>query len=167
MYFLWFLLISGKQIWGRRVRVQHPGSGAAYKFLSRLKQICECQVWTTLYTLHSQFIDSMSTNSMFQLVRLLTCSGAVPVLRLLPGWPAAEECHAANLPQPSRPVGGLDKNSWEKLNTFYRNTNPVFRNRRLVPIADFLTAEMIKNELERANHFGRSQDGPGDVEIEP
>ena len=167
MYFLWFLLISGKQIWGRRVRVQHPGSGAAYKFLSRLKQICECQVWTTLYTLHSQFIDSMSTNSMFQLARLLTCSGAVPVLRLLPGWPAAEECHAANLPQPSRPVGGLDKNSWEKLNTFYRNTNPVFRNRRLVPIADFLTAEMIKNELERANHLGRSQDGRGGVEIEP
>ena len=54
-----------------------------------------------------------------------------------------------------RPVGGLDKNSWEKLDTFYRNTNPVFKNRRLGLIADFLTAEMIKNELERANHFGK------------
>ena len=42
------------------------------QFLSRLKQICECQVWSTLYTLHSQFIDSMSNNSMFQLARLLT-----------------------------------------------------------------------------------------------
>ena len=115
MYFLWFLLISGKQIWGRRVRVQHPGSGAAYKFLSRLKQICECQVWTTLYTLHSQFIDSMSTNSMFQLARLLTCSGAVPVLRLLPGWPAGR----SSTPSTGILIPCSETGGWCLLQTFW------------------------------------------------
>ena len=47
------------------------------------------------------------------------------------------------------------KVSGELLRADKNVSNPVFKNRRLGLIADFLTAEIIKNELERANHFGK------------
>ena len=49
----------------------------------------------------------------------------------------------------ARALTSLDETSWKKLDNFYRNSNPVFRNRRLVPILDLPTAEMIENEFER------------------
>ena len=49
----------------------------------------------------------------------------------------------------ARALASLDEASWEKLDTFYRNSNPVFRNRRLGPIVDFPTSEMIENEFGR------------------
>ena len=49
----------------------------------------------------------------------------------------------------ARALKSLDETSWKMLDNFYRNSNPVFRNRRLVPILDLPTAEVIENEFER------------------
>ena len=109
------------------------------------------------YTLLSQFIDMLSNISMFQLTRLLTLKNVAELFQFSVYYLADQLQRSAmqficlNLPAllEARALTSLDETSWEKLDTFYRNTNQVFRNRRLGPITDFPTAEMIENEFER------------------
>ena len=46
----------------------------------------------------------------------------------------------------SRTLEILDDVSWDKLDEFYRNSNPVFRNRRLTPLLDHPRSEDIETE---------------------
>ena len=94
---------------------------------------------------------------MFQLTRLLTLKNVAELFQFSVYYLADQLQRSAmqficlNLPAllEARALTSLDETSWEKLDTFYRNTNQVFRKRRLGPITDFPTAEMIENEFER------------------
>ena len=94
---------------------------------------------------------------MFQLTRLLTLKNVAELLQFSVYYLADQLERSAmqficlNLAAllEARALTNLDEASWEKLDTFYRNSNPVFRNRRLGPIVDFPTSEMIENEFGR------------------
>ena len=94
---------------------------------------------------------------MFQLTRLLTLKNVAELLQFSVYYLADQLERSAmqficlNLAAllEARALASLDEASWEKLDTFYRNSNPVFRNRRLGPIVDFPTSEMIENEFGR------------------
>ena len=138
------------------------------QFLSRLKQICECQVWSTLYTLHSQFIDSMSNNSMFQLARLLTL---VNVAELFPFFVyyladqlqrSAMQLICLNLPAL---LEALTRTPGRSSTPSTGILIPCSRTGGWVLLQTFWLLRWLRMSWREPTTLERSQDGRGDVDI--
>lgn len=101
--------------------------------LTRLKQICECQL-TKLFTLKNvaeilQFSFSYSAEQLQK---------------------SAMQFISLNLPAllENKTLEILDDEVFSNLDKFYRNSNPTFARRRIVPIYGFPSKEQIEDEFE-------------------
>ena len=101
--------------------------------LTRLKQICECQL-TRMLTLKN--VAEMLQFSVYYMSEQLQQSTMQFICLNLP---ALLENKTLEL---------LDDVSFEKLDQYYRQSNPVFRNRRLFPIFDGVSRDAIEDEYE-------------------
>ena len=90
----------------------------------------------------------------FQLTRLLTLKNVSELFQFSVYYLSTQLQQSSmqficlNLPAllESRTLELLDDVSWTKLDDFYRNSNPVFRNRRLTPLLDHPRSEDIETE---------------------
>ena len=89
-----------------------------------------------------------------QLTRLLTLKNVAELFQFSVYYLASQleqssmQFICLNLPAllESKNLEVLDDVSWTKLDNFYRNSNPVFRNRRLTPLLDHPRCEDIETE---------------------
>jgi len=100
--------------------------------LTRLKQICECQL-TRMLSLKN--VAEMLQFSVYYMSEQLQQSSMQFICLNLP---ALLENKTLEL---------LDEVSFEKLDQYYRQSNPVFRNRRLFPIFDGVSRDLIEEEF--------------------
>ena len=105
---------------------------AADQFLlSRLKEMCECQV--------SRLI---SLKNVSELLQFSVFYGSEQLQR------STMQFICLNLPAllETRSLENLDEESFEKLDEFYKRSNPVFRGRKLSPLVDTATSDVIETE---------------------
>ena len=101
--------------------------------LCRLKQICESQ-----------------------LTKLLTLKNVTELLQFSVNYLAEQlerscmQFICLNLPAilENRSLELLDEEAFNKLDRYYKNSNPVFRRRELVPICDYPSPAMVEKEYE-------------------
>ena len=90
----------------------------------------------------------------FQLTRLLTLKNVAELFQFSVYYLSTQLQQSSmqficlNLPAllETRTLEILDDVSWAKLDNFYRNSNPVFRNRRLTPLLDHPRSDDIETE---------------------
>ena len=125
--------------------------------LTRLKQICECQL-TRLLTLKNaaellQFSVYYLADQVcepHQIFFISHSNNFSPNVTCFQLQLSAMQFICLNLAAllESRALESLEPESWDKLDTFYRNSNPVFLNRRLGPIDSFPSADVIESEFK-------------------
>ena len=101
--------------------------------LSRLKQICESQL-TKLLTLKNvtellQFSVNFLADQLERTTMQFICLNLPAILE-------------------SRSLELLDDEAFDRLDVYYKNSNPVFRNRRLGPISSYPSRDLVLREYE-------------------